>query len=338
MRLYVPLKLTSSRLTRSLQFFHPSNSGHWSAFLTIFLSHLSSNFAERWKAEEEPSCKTPVEWRLTAAMKREFVLVIRPLALTAMFNKVCWIPLLILRQADHTFCCVGHGIGDPGNLSSEEASASRAGPDHASRHGASSSLAARTGGGMLSLCMMSSLLTDAVSEQTQRTPAVTFALAALAQPFAARQIWRHGGMFVADTFALLLPGIDLNDPGKTGLSCMAISNMVDFIRLSDISEVEDSAAIKVGSRALRPSARPTVEDDANDSVPNELEDLSSEDVHGRVRFATAAFRDWVPDFLGRVLLLFSNLPEEGGKSGRAGGKTEAMTLHSVLVGTVDPTP
>ena len=70
------------------QFFHPSNSGHWTSFLTVFLSHLAGNFVERWKAEEEPTCKTPAAWRLTPEIKREFVLCLRPLALTAMFNKV----------------------------------------------------------------------------------------------------------------------------------------------------------------------------------------------------------------------------------------------------------
>lgn len=54
----------------------------------MFLSHLAGNFVERWKAEEEPTCKTPVQWRLTQDIKREFVLCLRPLALTAMFNKV----------------------------------------------------------------------------------------------------------------------------------------------------------------------------------------------------------------------------------------------------------
>jgi len=138
-------------------------------------------------------------------------------------------------------------------------------------------------------------------------------------------------MFVADIFALLLPGIDLNDPSKTGLSCMAISNMVDFIRLSDISEIEDNDMTISGARALRSKSRLPAEEDPDNPPQNEVEDLSPDDENGRVRFSTAAFRDWVPDFVGRVLLLFGNLPEEGGKSGRAGGKTEAMTLHSVLV-------
>jgi hypothetical protein len=160
---------------------------------------------------------------------------------------------------------------------------------------------------------------------------VTYAIAALAQPLTGRQVWRLGGVYISDIFQLLLPGIDLNDPGKTGLSCMAISNMVDFIRLGDISEVEDGKDVTPGARALRQAPRPTVADDPHDPAQHELEDLSPEEIDERIRFCTSIFRDWVPDFLGRVLLLFSNLPEEGGKSGRAGGKTEQMTLQSVLV-------
>jgi proteasome activator subunit 4 len=140
-----------------------------------------------------------------------------------------------------------------------------------------------------------------------------------------------GGMYVADIFSLLLPGIDLNDPTKTGLSCMAIANMIDYVQLGDISEVDDENDAVPGSRALRKTARPPVADDPNDPIDQEMENLSPEEVNSRIRFATAAFRDWVPEFIRRVLLLFSNLPEEGGRSGRAGGKTEQITLASVLV-------
>jgi proteasome activator subunit 4 len=168
-------------------------------------------------------------------------------------------------------------------------------------------------------------------EETNRTPAVTYALAILAQPLASRQLWRMGGMYVADSFALLLPGIDLNDPTKTSLSCMAISSMVDFIRIGDISEIEETVNITPGPRALRKTARPALQEDPDDPNQEELEDLTPEEVNVRVRMTTATFRDWVPDFVGRVLLLFSNLPEEGGKSGKAGGKTEQLTLMSVLV-------
>lgn len=112
---------------------------------------------------------------------------------------------------------------------------------------------------------------------------------------------------------------------------MALTNMIDFIHLSDISEVDETDESQPGDRALRRIPRAPVQDDSNDPVQSDLEELSPEDINARMRFATSTFRDWVPEFLGRVLLLFSNLPEEGGKSGKAGGKTEQLTLSSVLV-------
>lgn len=170
-----------------------------------------------------------------------------------------------------------------------------------------------------------------LTRQTQRTPAVTYTLAVLAEPLTARRLWKFGGVYIADILALLLPGIDLNDPSKTGLTCMALTNMVDFIHLSDISEVDETDESQPGDRALRRVPRAPVQDDPNDPIQLDLEDLSHEEINARMRFATSAFRDWVPEFLGRVLLLFANLPEEGGKSGKAGGKTEQLTLTSVLV-------
>lgn len=282
------------------QFFHPSNSGHWSAFLTAFLSHLAHNFVERWVAEEEPTCKTPAAWRLTPEIRREFVLCLRPLALTAIFNKVGATPTDANVQDMDS---VTPAVSTLKKLSLLE-------PD------------------LIMPPMMERIVPSLQGlEETNRTPAVTYALAALAQPLSARQLWRNGGIYVADIFALLLPGIDLNDPAKTGLSCMAISNMVDFIRIGDISDGDETPSV---GGVLRKTQRP-MPHDPDESKSDEVEDLSVEEVNSRVRFATAAFRDWVPEFLGRVLLLFSNLPEEGGKSGKAGGKTEALTVQSVLV-------
>lgn len=284
----------STLITSCETFFHPSNAGPWSGFLTAFLSHLTNNFVQRWKAEEEPDCKTPLEWRLTPEIKRSFVLCLRPVALTAMFNK----------EMDSA----QPAISTLRRLALLE-------PD----------------------LIMPAIMERAVPslqglEETQRTASVTFAVAVLAAPIAGRRIWRFGGLYIADIFTLLLPGIDLNDPTKTGLTCMAICNMVDLIRIGDISEVDESAAkaVKPGSRWMRTVPRPPTEDDPNDPVSKEFEDLSAEEVEYRVRESTAAFREWVPEFLGRVLLLFANLPEEGGKTGRAGGKTELLTLQSVL--------
>ena len=154
-------------------------------------------------------------------------------------------------------------------------------------------------------------------------------LATLAEPLSARRIWRYGGIYVPDIFNLLLPGIDLNDPSKTGLSCMAISNMVDLIHLSDIADIDETDTSAPGDRALRKKTRIAVQDDNNEPV--QMEEMNSEEVNSRIRLATSTFRDWVPEFIGRIILLFANLPEEGGKSGKAGGKTEQLTLMSVLV-------
>lgn len=42
--------------------------------------------------------------------------------------------------------------------------------------------------------------------------------------------------------------------------------------------------------------------------------------------------DWVVSFFRRVLALYENLPEEGGRSGKTGGKTEgAMDRNGCLV-------
>jgi proteasome activator subunit 4 len=155
-------------------------------------------------------------------------------------------------------------------------------------------------------------------------------LATLAEPLSARRIWKFGGIYVPDIFGLLLPGIDLNDPAKTGLSCMAISNMVDLIHLGDISEVEETDESAPGDRALRKTPRVPVQDDQNEPVQLDVDELSPSEIDARIRFATSTFRDWVPEFIGRILLLFGNLPEEGGKTGKAGGKTEQLTLMSVL--------
>lgn len=160
---------------------------------------------------------------------------------------------------------------------------------------------------------------------------MTYAAISLAQTLAARNLWRMGGVFIGDIFQLLLPGIDLNDPVKTSLSCMAISNMVDFIKLGDISSKDGPADRELGTRAQRRLETARAEDDPDDPVQGAMEDLSPAEVNERLRFSTMGWATWVEEFVGRVLLLFSNLPEEGGKSGRAGGKTEQMTLNTLLV-------
>lgn len=68
-------------------FFHPSNYGVWTLALTRFLQNVTWEFTKRWLEEEKADCKTPLEWRLTPKIRREFVLINRQVALLAMFSK-----------------------------------------------------------------------------------------------------------------------------------------------------------------------------------------------------------------------------------------------------------
>ncbi|KAL1738773.1 hypothetical protein HDZ31DRAFT_78096, partial [Schizophyllum fasciatum] len=68
-------------------FFHPSNSGPWTPVLATLLHHLTTEFIQRWKEEEFPECVTPVGQRLTPAIRKSFVQILRTPALLGMFSK-----------------------------------------------------------------------------------------------------------------------------------------------------------------------------------------------------------------------------------------------------------
>jgi hypothetical protein len=59
------------------------------------------------------------------------------------------------------------------------------------------------------------------------------------------------------------------------------------------------------------------------------EALSAADEALLVRESTAGFGDWAPALLRRVLALFENLPEEGGRRQTTGGKAEETVLRAV---------
>ena len=57
--------------------------------------------------------------------------------------------------------------------------------------------------------------------------------------------------------------------------------------------------------------------------------LSREEERALARESTAAWADWVTSLFRRVLALFENLPEEGGKKGTTGGKMEEAVLKAI---------
>lgn len=68
-------------------FFHPSNYGGWTIALTRFLQNIAWEFTKRVIEEEKADCKTPMEWRLTPKIRKEFVVITRQVAFLAMFSK-----------------------------------------------------------------------------------------------------------------------------------------------------------------------------------------------------------------------------------------------------------
>lgn len=153
-------------------------------------------------------------------------------------------------------------------------------------------------------------------ETTQRTTAVIATLAATSQPLVSMQVYPAGAKHLAPLLHLCLPGIDLNDPMKTMSTCMLILSISVSICIVDGTS---------GAGAETPDETPTVVDE--DTVST----LGAEDYAARL--ATAELDAWSTEFVRRVLMLFTALPEEG-KSGKIGEKNEEMVLN-MLIATCD---
>jgi len=164
-------------ITSCEAFFHPSNHGAWTRVLAAFIQDLAWLFLSRWKQEELANCKTPIEWRLTPQIRQQFVLCLRPVALMSIFAK------------DHTSmasaraCLHCMAILEPELIVPPVFE--RAIPS----------------------------LTNL--EETARTNAVIKAVGAMAWTITTRSNSRSGQKQIPTLLELILPGIDMNDPGKT---------------------------------------------------------------------------------------------------------------------------
>ena len=98
---------------------------------------------------------------------------------------------------------------------------------------------------------------------------------------------------------LLLPGIDMNDPHKASASLMFVSLMSHCVPLIDSS------------------AMMTPEQESEDDL--------------LCRLGTAGFEDWMRAFLGRILTLFENLPDQhaSANSGQQNSETSLMEMVTV---------
>ncbi|KAI9261229.1 hypothetical protein EDC94DRAFT_122877 [Helicostylum pulchrum] len=195
------LDLLSDMIQATELYFHPSNHGNWSYFLTSFARHLASEFLKRWREEQEPDCKTPVERRLTVELRRQFVLILRPVTYLSMFGKDQYtvgasqftLKFLSWLEPDLIF---------PGLLE-------RIYP----------SLETLT--------------------ETHRTSSALSILADISLPLFSRDHYAAGGKHLLPLLQLAIPGIDMNDPLKTISSLMFISTALMTTPIFDQTQVPD---------------------------------------------------------------------------------------------------
>ncbi|KAG8934508.1 hypothetical protein FRC01_002240 [Tulasnella sp. 417] len=272
-------------------FFHPSNFGAWTFPLLTFVHRLAAEFSTRWNDELLPSCKTPLAQRITVDIKRSFVQVLRTPVLLSMFAK------------------------DPIATSYAQA---------ALKH--------------LSILepdlIMPQLLERAFSgletvNETHRTTAAIGALAAVPSALTIRSVWLKGQKHLVSLLEMCLPGIDINDAIKTISTSLFITTALQFIKIGDLNVegvvplAHDAPGEDVVMK-LEGAETPMMERlKRKEMSEEELEEDSL------VKQSTAGFADWVVSFFRRVFALYENLPEEGGKSGKTGGKTEETVLKSL---------
>lgn len=195
------LDLLSDMIQATELYFHPSNHGNWSYFLTSFARHLASEFLKRWREELEEDCKTPLERRLTPELRRQFVLILRPVTYLSMFGKDQYtvgasqftLKFLSWLEPELIF---------PGLLE-------RIYP----------SLETLT--------------------ETHRTSSALSILADIALPLFSRDHYPAGGKHLLPLLQLAIPGIDMNDPLKTISSLMFISTALMSIPIFDLTQTQD---------------------------------------------------------------------------------------------------
>lgn len=119
-----------------------------------------------------------------------------------------------------------------------------------------------------------------------------------------------------------------NDPVKTICATMFISSVVQHIKIADVSMHQVGVGLSSDAPAEDVGDTDTAELPAGVDSPT-MPTLSREEERALARESTAGFADWVTSLFRRVLALFENLPEEGGKKGTTGGKVEEAVLKAI---------
>ncbi|KZT40114.1 hypothetical protein SISSUDRAFT_983884 [Sistotremastrum suecicum HHB10207 ss-3] len=283
-----------ARLVVSLEnFFHPSNSGSWTSDLSAFLRYIAYEFSKRWHDEKQPTCNTPHARRLTTAMKNELVLCLRTSTLLGMFSNDSQ------TAANIQSCMKWLTILQPDLI--------------------------------LPAILERAIPSLETLTETQRTPAMIRALGAVSPALVCRHVSQAGGPYLVQILDLLVPGVDLNDPGKTLCTTDFLVEAAQYIKFANIADEEFPYAVTDDTYGHVPaSASPTpmvtVESFLDDGQSEEPK-ISTAEADEMLRISTMGFADWATSFFRRVLLLLENLPDEG--LGSRSGETEVQVVDAV---------
>lgn len=175
--------------------------------------------------------------------------------------------------------------------------------------------------------------------ETHRTTATLSILGYMGVPLTSRQIAPFGGKHLAPLLDLCIPGIDLNDPGKTVQTAMFVTQALSQITvLDDLTRPEYLACVPeksgAGSMVIDGDGSEETRDQPGDPEAH-LSDPSGFGPSGSkaeedqlLRESTAMFPDWIVRLLRAVFNILDNLPEPG-KGGKAGGKQEEHLLAAL---------
>ncbi|KAF8328806.1 uncharacterized protein EI90DRAFT_3063646 [Cantharellus anzutake] len=160
--------------------------------------------------------------------------------------------------------------------------------------------------------------------ETHRATAVLSCLSAVASTLVNENLFLGGQRHLIPLLEQALPGLDINDPLKTICSTMFISAAISSIKVGNIS---GQVALTLGDDApVAIEADGTVMPEGTEGPGSKL---NRNEERALLRDSTASFPDWVTSFFRRIFALFENLPEEGGKSSKIGGKSEETLLKSI---------
>ncbi|KAF8078288.1 hypothetical protein FPV67DRAFT_1663041 [Lyophyllum atratum] len=164
-----------------------------------------------------------------------------------------------------------------------------------------------------------------IVNETHRTTAVLNMLAGVALPLVSETTWSGGQRHLIPLLELCIPGIDLNDPSKTMCATVFIVSAIQHIKIGDLTKETSNISYSSSDEDVVMSAEQDYAQGADIDIPI----LSKEEERSLVRESTASFADWVTSLVRRVLALYENLPEEGGRRNTTGGKQEENVLKSI---------